>query len=51
MGDINIAPEVLEIRWNAFEEKRKDKVKAVMDERRVVIEQMADKNSKYFKFN
>lgn len=50
MGDINIRPEVLDIRWNAFEKKRKEKVKAVMDERRVVIDQMSNKNGNYYIF-
>lgn len=43
MGDINVAPEVLEIRWRAHEENRKKKVAKVMEERRNVIEQTSNK--------
>lgn len=39
MGDINIAPDVLELRWKAFEGNRKKKVTKVMDERRKVIDE------------
>ena len=49
MGDINVSNEILEIRWNAFEENRKKKVKAVMDQRRKIIEKKSGKNCKLFK--
>lgn len=38
MGDLQVTEEVLEIRWNAFEENRRKKVKNVMDQRRKIIE-------------
>lgn len=47
MGDINVAPDVLELRWKAFEENRKKKVANVMEERRNVIEEFSNKKMRY----
>ena len=47
MGDINVVPEILEIRWKAFEESRKNKVKIVMNERRKVIEENKRENGNF----
>ena len=36
-GDLSVSPDVLQIRWKAYEENRKIKVKKVMEERRNVV--------------
>ncbi|CAI2359110.1 unnamed protein product [Moneuplotes crassus] len=43
MGDLQVTKEVLDIRWNAYEDNRKNKINKVMDERRKIIE----KNEEY----
>lgn len=44
MGDINVAPDVLELRWKAYEENRKKKIGHVMEERRNVIQESSQGN-------
>lgn len=39
MGDMNITKEVLEIRWKAYEEKRKERIRVVMEERKKIIDE------------
>lgn len=34
MGDINVAPDILNIRWKAFEDSRKTMISKVMKERK-----------------
>lgn len=43
LGDLYIDKDVLELRWKAYEEKRKLKIKNVMDERKKVIEEQSSK--------
>jgi len=42
MGNINIKPEIMDIRWKAYEDARKKKVAIVMDERRKVIDEKSN---------
>lgn len=46
MGDLNLAPDVLELRWQAYEDNRKKKIKTVMKERKKLIEQGALKKNR-----
>ena len=45
IGDMNIDKDILEIRWKAYEDKRKKKINNVMAERKKVIEEWS---STYF---
>jgi len=47
LGDMFIDNEVLEIRWKAYEQKRKEKIKNVMAERKLIIQEQSSKLS-YF---
>lgn len=42
MGNINVKPEIMDIRWKAYEDARKKKVAIVMDERRKVIDEKSN---------
>ncbi len=47
MGDINVSPDVLEIRWKAHEKGRKEIVEKLMTERNKVIAESSHKKNRY----
>ena len=43
IGDLYIADDILELRWKNYEDRRKERIKNVMAERKKIIDELMDK--------